>query len=344
MDQTDMCSSFQAVQMQLQGPVPAELYHRYVEFKPFVAGMFTDHSIRGRILNRALHHQHARVYNYDRSTKYGVFEKPCPEMTNLLLSLVQYDQGGRIFTYVLTLDGQFRFTETGKEFGIDLLSKHTMHSDVSIYIAFSGEFFIRRLKHPHRNQEPSPDPSREALPPAPGEDEERPKSAESAKDPKNFELIIDNDSGTYRPNAKLLHTLKEYMAHNFPGLRVVTLDCQGDEEKMQKLKKEQRERKKTSGAQITYLQNSSVSSISSSDEERLDDRAEGREHESKYKRQMHKYVGHGKDTYHWDPESNGEGSNVMNDKTAEPGDVINEKQDHSVNGDLQHQQSDGRVS
>jgi hypothetical protein len=33
---------------------------------------------------------------------------------------------------VITLDGMFRFTETGKEFGIDMLSKHTMHSDVNV--------------------------------------------------------------------------------------------------------------------------------------------------------------------------------------------------------------------
>lgn len=31
--------NFQAIQMQLLGPVPADLYHRYVEFKPFIAGM-----------------------------------------------------------------------------------------------------------------------------------------------------------------------------------------------------------------------------------------------------------------------------------------------------------------
>ena len=53
-------------------------------------------------------------------------------MTLQFLKMVHYDQGGRIFTYVITLDGLFRFTETGKEFGIDLLSKHTMHSDVNV--------------------------------------------------------------------------------------------------------------------------------------------------------------------------------------------------------------------
>ncbi len=308
--------------MQLQGPVPADLYHRYVEFRPFVAGMFTDHSIRGRILNRALHHQHARVYNYDRSTKYGRFEEPCKQMTKLFLDFVQYDRGGRIFTYVLTLDGLFRFTETGKEFGIDLLSKHTMHSDVSQYIAFSGEFFIRRLKHPNKNKDPSPDPTTEALPPAPDEDDEgRPESAGSDKHTKHYELVIDNDSGTYRPNAKKLHVLKRFMAQNLPSLRVVTLDCQADEEKMKKLKGQQRERKKSSGKMITYMQNSSMSSISSSEEEELADRSDGRGHESKYKHQLHKYVGHGKDHFHGHQDQsipNGQASQAVNEKASEP--------------------------
>lgn len=273
--------SFLAIQIQFRGPVPAALYHRYVEFKPFVAGMFTSHSLRGRILNRALHHQHARIYNYDRSTIYGSFPSPSIDMTKQFLEFVHYDQGGRIFTYVLTLDGQFRFTETGKEFGIDLLSKHTMHSDVSIYIAFSGEFFIRRLKHPHtttNRDDDGPDPSKSTLPPAPDpdleafEDGERPKSAaEPSKDPHKYELVIDNDSGTYRPNADLLPQLRHFMASSLPGLRVATLDCQKDEETMQKLKNEQREKKKdTKEGRMTYLQNKSDSSLSSSDEEALE--------------------------------------------------------------------------
>ncbi len=133
--------------------MPDELYHRYVEFKPFIKGTFTRAGLRGRILNHALHHQHARVYNYDRSTVYGVFAAPCAAMTRHLLDMVHWDQGWRTFTYVLTLDGLFRFTETGKEFGIDLLSKHSMHSDVSIYIAYSGEFFVRRRRRRRRSHD-----------------------------------------------------------------------------------------------------------------------------------------------------------------------------------------------
>lgn len=315
----DMRCSFQAVQLQLRGPVPADLYHRYVEFKPFVAGMFTSHSLRGRLLNRALHHQHARIYNYDRTTKYGVFQEPCIELTKQFLEFVHYDQGGRIFTYVLTLDAQLRFTETGKEFGVDLLSKHTMHSDVSIYIAFSGEFFVRRVRHANvHKKDKNVDPASETHFPAPDPkdtknandgdnkshkqktgDQSKRSDALPSQDPSDYELIIDNDSGTYRPNAQKLPMLREYLSQNFPGLKVVTLDCQADEEKMKKLKSEQRERKKQTGQQVMYLQNLSMSSLSSSDEEQLEAQAaDGAPKESKYKHEMHKLMDGGKDQHH----------------------------------------------
>ncbi|KAG9206128.1 hypothetical protein G6514_004849 [Epicoccum nigrum] len=257
--------NFQSNQLQLRGPVPEHMYHRYVVFKPFVKSMFTAKGVRGFILSKALHHQHARVYNFDQATEYKEFPEPCKAFTQKFLELVHYDQGGRIFTYVLTLDALFRFTETGKEFGIDMLSKHTMHSDVAAYIAFSGEFFIRRLKHPNKSPE---DPSQDAHPPHDidgGPPEEDPKT-----DPSYYELIIDNDSGTYRPNAKLLPQLKAFFAANFPGLHIRTLDCQGDAEKMEQMKNEQREKKKKEGDHVIYTQASRSSSISSSDESELD--------------------------------------------------------------------------
>jgi hypothetical protein len=270
--------------------------------------MFTDKSLRGKILHRALTHQHARIYNYDKSTVYGSFDQPSEDLTKQFLDFVHYDQGGRIFTYVLTLDGQLRFTETGKEFGIDLLSKHTMHSDVAQYIAFSGEFFIRRLKHPHRRPTSSTTHTdevrhtytNEALPPEEEDVEEERPQHENVKlhQPMYYQLFIDNDSGTYRPNAKLLPKLKGFLAANFQGLKIHTLDCQEDEEKMNKLKQEQRDIKGSSGQQITYLQNNSMSSISSSDEEALQSRAEGKVNEPRYKREYHKYVDGGEDHHH----------------------------------------------
>lgn len=258
--------------MQLKGPVPEALYHRYVEFRPFVAGMFTSHSVRGRILNRALHHQHARIYNFDRSTVNGKFDSPSAEVTQLFLDFVDHGRSGRIFTYVLTLDGNLRFTETGKEFGIDLLSKHTMHSNVSIYIAFSGEFFVRPKKKHHRHQsEESADNNT-----LDGDaDEEVLASNPDCEDPVEYELVIDNDSGTYRPNAEKLPVLREFLSSNFPGLHITTLDCQKDEARMSRLKEERRTKRKQAQGQMVFTQqkNSSESSFSSSDEEDLRRRA-----------------------------------------------------------------------
>ena len=208
--------NFQANQIQLQGPVPPELYHRFVEFKPWVKRMFTTTGFQGVLLGKALHHQHARVYSFGRSTAWGHFpEGPSEDLTRKFLELVHYDQGGSIFTYVLTLDALWRFTETGKEFGIDMLSKHTMHSDVSIYIAFSGEFFIRRLKHRHRPPPPHPTEStshqateshqpNESLSPEDIEEEEPPK------DPKYYELFIGKYPFTNTPHPIRFKTLTHW--------------------------------------------------------------------------------------------------------------------------------------
>lgn len=264
MDFTDN-HSFQANQIQLAGPVPPELYHRYVEFKPFVKGMFTSKSLKGRVLNRALHHQHARIYNFDRSTVYGSFPSPSKDLTLQFLDLVHHDEGARIFTYVITLDGQWRFTETGKEFGIDMLSKHSMHSDVDNYIAFSGEFFVRRLKDPHKSASPD---EQDTHPPK--ELEGGPPHSDPPKDPAYYVLIIDNDSGTYRPNAKLLPKLKEFLHRNLPEINIITLDCQGDEEKMGRWKQEQRDRKKVEGTGQVLIQGDNTS-IGSSDISDIED-------------------------------------------------------------------------
>lgn len=258
---------FQANEIQLKGPVPPKLYHRYVEFRPTIGLMFSDKGIRGRLMNKALHKQHCRIYNFDSSTEWGSFE-PCSEEASLtLLRLAHFDQGGRIFTYVLTLDGLFRFTETGKEFGIDLLSKHTMHSDVARYIACSGEFFIRRLQKPTAEEDPEPSQQTHPSDDIP----DGPPQEQPPKDPSYYQLIIDNDSGTYRPDKSILPDLKEFLENQFPGLGIVVMHCADDE--LTKLKEEQTKAKKKEGKTVNMVLNRSPSSssFSSSDESRLGD-------------------------------------------------------------------------
>lgn len=247
--------------------------------------MFNAKSLCGRILNRALHHQHARIYNYSHTTVYGSFPSPCLAMTRQFLDLVHYARGGRLYTYVITLDGQWRFTETGKEYGIDLLSKHTMHSDVNIYIAYSGEFFIRRLKTPYRpalDQEPHPHTDMYDNNSTHNHNDNEPDSTplNSHTDPAYYALIIDNDSGTYRPSADLLPDLKTMMQRNLPGIKIITLDCMSDAARMDQMKSQQRQRKKSQGKRRVFLQDDG-SSLSSSDEDELAQRAASAEKEGK---------------------------------------------------------------
>ncbi|TGJ78142.1 hypothetical protein E0Z10_g10621 [Xylaria hypoxylon] len=273
---------FQANEIQLAGPVPPKLYHRFVEFRPIIGVLFRSTGFRGHILNKALHHQHERIYNFDKSTEWGTFE-PCSEEASLqFLKLAHFDEGSRVFTYVLTLDGLMRFTETGKEFGIDLLSKHTMHSDAQIYVACSGEFLIRKVKRPKTSGSTSLSQSTHT--PSP-EAESGPSQENQAAKPHDYELIIDNDSGTYRPEKSVLPDLREFLQRNFPGLGIVVLGCDDPED--QKLKEHQRAVRKQEGRNVRMTLNRSPgsSSVSSSDISDLDDMEQAGDEGHKSKRE-----------------------------------------------------------
>lgn len=270
--------SFQANQMQLRGPVPSDLYHRFIEFKPIMGSLFAATGLRGKVLNKALHKQHGRIYNYDRSTEHGFFE-PCTEEAALqFLKMVHFDEGGRLFTYVLTLDGCLRFTETGKEFGIDMLSKHNMHSDVQHYIACSGEFMIRRLEKPDANDDPNPNEKTHPDQDMPG----GPPHEAPPKNPSYYQLIIDNDSGTYRPDKHVLPDLKAFLERQFPGLGIIAM--QWEDEGLQELKENQRSIKKKEGRMVNVVLNRSMSSISSAESE-LEERHESGQAGQKSKRE-----------------------------------------------------------
>jgi hypothetical protein len=245
------------------------MYHRYVEFRPIIGVMFSGKGLRGRILHKALHKQHERIYNYDSTTEYGSFNARSEEAALTFLRMAHFDEGYRTFTYVITLDGLMRFTETGREFGIDMLSKHTMHSDVATYIACSGEFLIRRLPT-HGDASPTTEPDE----PTHVADTSSPRASQSSgppQDPSHYQLIIDNDSGTYRPDKSILPLLRKFLEQNLPGLNIVAMHW--EDEELQKIKTKQRGIKKKYGRPVYMVLNRkpSNSSFSSDDESRLGD-------------------------------------------------------------------------
>jgi len=202
--------------------------------------MFTKSGIKGRILHRALHHQYATIYQYGRDTEWGVVESsghdenPGRALAERFLRMTSFGTQGRMFTYVLTLDGEMRFTETGEEFVIELLSKHSMHADGTKEIAYSGEFFVRLMEEHKGNSRGR------------GKGDLKDVDEPQDENPKHYELVIDNDSGTYRPRKELLPTLEEFLASddNFGGLgRVLTVD--GFDETLKKWKEDREEAKKT---------------------------------------------------------------------------------------------------
>jgi len=97
-----------------------------------------------------------------------------------------------VYTYVID-DNTWRFSQTDAQFFTDFASKHALLADCSEYVRYAGEF------HP------------------------RPKYGWNRSDDE-WELVVDNGSGTYAPIADLCVNLKELLLFNFPGLNIVTYD------------------------------------------------------------------------------------------------------------------------
>lgn len=219
-------TTFIANRLQLSGPPPPSLHFRFTAYNTFIGRLFTKRGFRGKFFHYALHRQYKSLYGYTKTTVYGVagdgefrtdksqpsdrisdsekgspsdylasesIEREC-DLARQFLEMACYGKAGRLFTYVITLDSELRFTETGEEFSIDFLSKHSMHADAAKEITFSGEFFIRRLS---RNT---------------NEDYVNDNEDVQSTDPKDYELVIDNSSGTYRPKGNLLPDLKEWLS------------------------------------------------------------------------------------------------------------------------------------
>lgn len=105
-----------------------------------------------------------------------------------------------VYTYIISADDDsFRFSETGAAFFVDFASKHALHSNCAETVRYSGEF------HPR---------------PAGGWDN---FNDDISDDQVQWELVIDNNSGTYSPDSKMLPVLKALLEYNFPDVAVFAL-------------------------------------------------------------------------------------------------------------------------
>jgi hypothetical protein len=163
-----------------------------------------------------------------------------------------------------------------------------MHADLAKEIAYSGEFFVRptdkekarkeqQKREGKENETDTRKEKEDGNQKSESRDEE--KSGEAPKEeaaksqtpllnPKDYELIIDNDSGTYRPKKELLPILEKWLSdpRELGGLGAVHA-MDGFDKDLEKMKEERKKEKeglqKGAGKRmIPVRKGSSVSSIS----------------------------------------------------------------------------------
>ena len=105
-----------------------------------------------------------------------------------------------VYTYIIsTDDDSLRFSETGAAFFVDFASKHALHSNCAKTVRYSGEFHPRPVGGWARFPDAIQDEDME------------------------WEIVVDNNSGTYSPDPTLLPKVKEIIEMNFSGFTVVAL-------------------------------------------------------------------------------------------------------------------------
>ncbi|KAJ7290231.1 hypothetical protein C8J57DRAFT_1045181 [Mycena rebaudengoi] len=146
---------------------------------------------------------HRMLYARGTTNKFGTIESAADVMT--LLS-----GGARVkpavYTYIISAeDDSLRFSETGAAFFVDFASKHALHANCHQTVRYSGEFH------------PRPAGGWQAFSDATSDADVR------------WELVVDNNSGTYSPDKTLLPTLQALLQHNLSGVKIVALDREDPE-------------------------------------------------------------------------------------------------------------------
>lgn len=154
-------------------------------------------------VRRIVKGQHAYLYGGTGGIKPLVdIRKELSEKTGVLLGGLDFVEifncgvrrgKSRMFTYVL-MEERLYIAETGAKLFRDNFSKHAMHSSAAAEVVYAGELHFRRRHEPPGFAEPE------------------------------YDLILDNNSGTYAPSKAELPNVREAFVRNFAGLRVEALD------------------------------------------------------------------------------------------------------------------------
>jgi len=161
------------------------------------ASLFADSSA-GSMLRGALRAEHAMLYRKGLRPNWMRVGEP-RTMTTWISTGTEFiqllDHGmrngvRRVYTYSLLDSGLF-FSETGVAMSKDVVSKHAVHANAAVQVRFAGTFrFVS-------DGEPI--------------------------------CVIDNDSGTYRPDGGDFDLLRRVFDANFPGLRLCCLNVTEDQ-------------------------------------------------------------------------------------------------------------------
>ncbi|KAJ6567066.1 hypothetical protein B0H19DRAFT_1258225 [Mycena capillaripes] len=146
---------------------------------------------------------HRLLYARTTTNKFGVIDTGADVMA-VLRGPVRIKPA--VYTYIISAeDDSLRFSETGAAFFVDFASKHALHANCHPCVRYSGEFH------------PRPRGGWKAF------------SDETPDEDVKWEIVVDNNSGTYSPDKNLLPQLKALLEYNFTGITVYALDREDPE-------------------------------------------------------------------------------------------------------------------
>jgi hypothetical protein len=160
-------------------------------------------------VRRVIRSGHQLLYSRTADNGFGVIDDAAG-FIGLLKTKVNDGSVQRVkpavYTYIIaSSDDCLRFSETGAAFFVDFASKHALHSNCGETVRYSGEFHPRPQGGWENFSDDTPD------------------------DAVQWELVIDNNSGTYSPDKSMLPALRALFEYNFPGLTFCTMDYKDEE-------------------------------------------------------------------------------------------------------------------